>query len=70
MNKLLICAFLLTFTLASWGKEKKTSQKAIAPTPPMGWNSYDAYHGGINTITQGQKVSNNTAECLLDLTTL
>jgi len=42
---LFFLAFLaITNTFA---KDKNKMIPNLAPTPPMGWNSYDAYHGGI-----------------------
>jgi len=47
MKKLWICAYILLMGFTMSGKDKKSEKNQIAPTPPMGWNSYDAYHGGI-----------------------
>ena len=33
---------------AEFGKVVKTDQEMVAPTPPMGWNSFDAYDCRIN----------------------
>lgn len=39
MKRILLFLLLLSLTITSWAQ----NFKAFAPTPPMGWNSYDCY---------------------------
>lgn len=50
-------AFSLTFimTLALFGQEAKPANPLLAPTPPMGWNSWDSY--GL-TVTEAEFKAN------------
>jgi hypothetical protein len=45
----LFTLFLLAFLAITntFAKDKNKMIPNLAPTPPMGWNSYDAYHGEI-----------------------
>ncbi|MDB5209419.1 MAG: uncharacterized protein JWQ30_246, partial [Sediminibacterium sp.] len=46
MKIFLLTAILLTVSQSSFS-QSKTDHKTWAATPPMGWNSYDAYYGSI-----------------------
>lgn len=53
----MLAAFLLTFitALAMFAQEAKPSRPLLAPTPPMGWNSWDSY--GL-TVTEAEFKAN------------
>ena len=42
-----VCAAVVLLAMLSPGSAQD-KQKLLAPTPPMGWNSWDAYGRSIN----------------------
>jgi alpha-galactosidase len=46
MKTFLLAAILVTVSLTAFS-QVKSDHKTWATTPPMGWNSYDAYYGSI-----------------------
>ena len=58
--KIIIGLTLCWFTTAVWSDQTESPQYAFyafAPTPPMGWNSYDAFG---DTVTEEQVLANAT----------
>jgi hypothetical protein len=45
-----VCCLLLTFSLSASSQQlpQRDNSKLLAPTPPMGWNSWDPYGENIN----------------------
>jgi len=41
------CVMLISAATLSNAQEAKKTARSLAPTPPMGWNSYDAYGAGV-----------------------
>ena len=47
MKQLLLFVLAILAITNTFAKDKNKTTSNLAPTPPMGWNSYDAYHGEI-----------------------
>lgn len=47
MKAIIVVLLSLSLFIFSCAQDTTPDWKSWAPTPPMGWNSYDAYHGGI-----------------------